>query len=193
MKNKFSISALLTQISFVTSMIAMFLVVSESKKFTNNNISNNEAINTIKANEMVEKAMVGKVVNNANVNTEMEDLITDIESSVVKNQQQKEKSDDKVKIETISTDNKQNADQVGKVYYGLIKSFDDKDGAILELNKIRVQHSDIAKKYESSVRYYKSKDVNKYGIFFKANGDKEAEDLCLTFEARGLECNVVLV
>ena len=83
-------------------------------------------------------------------------------------------------------DDKKNVHQI------LLKSFTDKDDAMLELNRMRLQHRDITSGIETSVKNYKQDGRQLFGVFGKINGDISlAEKSCEKFEARGVKCVIV--
>lgn len=199
-ENKFAISNILTPISFVLSLVAMILVVLDSGNFQNKNNENNYQKATTseinKSQDNKQNEINEDEVNNISSQTfenstqetneptkqdekvllsEMKDLVRDLESSYSpKTTQEKSKT------------------QSGNVHQILLKSFEDKDDATLELNRLRIQHKDLTSKIETSVKPFKRNGERKFGIFGKITGPySQAEKYCENFESRGVECFIV--
>jgi len=188
---KSRITNFLIPISFALSITAMTLVVFESQNFTEKAIhvdSQNtmQGINKVTETPNKDKEEadgVAKIDEQTSINSqaisspEINDLIKDLESVYGK-------SKSTIKSEK-STESKFSPGQIK------FKSFIDKDDAMLELNRIRLQHKDLTTKIETSVKPYKYSGEIKFGIFGDAKTKQNAENICNKFEERGVECSVL--
>ncbi len=202
------ISNILTPISFVLSLVAMILVILESSNFTKkniqeetqdkNNLVSNKSQDNIK-NESITEDDINSVIENSDTSIQkttvtlseknetredMKDLIKDLEMVYSGG-----KKSNTVDIKPKTANEKPSKSDF---YQILLKSFEDKDDAILELNRLRLQHKDLTSKIETSVKPFKKNDEKLFGIFGKIKGDiKLAESYCEKFESRGTPCVIV--
>ncbi|WP_146820275.1 hypothetical protein [Candidatus Deianiraea vastatrix] len=195
----------------------MSLVIIESQHFTDSSTQNNKILHISKTEntksktidekfddeknkyEYIDKNIEEKTEKNKDIekndissnsdlepkkSEEINDLIKDLESVYAK------KTPKSVNLDQDLSNSPPNANDDKKIYSIKFNSFVDKDDAVLELNRLRLQHKDLVSKMETSVKPYKSGDKKYFGIFGKVkNGDKKtSQDLCDKFESRGIEC-----
>jgi DNA-binding TFAR19-related protein (PDSD5 family) len=213
---RFKIFDVLIVVSFILSSIAMILVFfdGDGVKNADNSINklelNQAVVNQDKSQEGGDVPVDLKIRND--IDSEFNKVITDEDQIVavdyedvtaakgdmknlIKDLEGMYKKDSGVKSKDDSSDVKKKAnenstkDSQKTIHQIVLKSFIDKDDAMLELNRIRLQHRDITSGIETSVKSYKQDGRQLFGVFGKINGDiSVAEKYCEKFESRGVKC-----
>lgn len=207
-KNSGNVKNLLIVVSFIMSLFAFILIIVDAKNFSTESIKSKKPILVSNEKAGIENKLIQEKEQKIEKNEQK--IINETEVKIEKEIQQEDKSiknkkdieniesiiEDLEKIQEVKKiDNKEKNEQLKSNIQSKstirFKSFNIKEDALLELNKIRLKHKDIFSKLDSQVKEERGSDNAKiYTVIGFVKTKNDADNLCKKFELRNVKCSV---